>query len=476
MAGWLEHAQLAQQRGIQWQRGSQRAYGVQVERRRLERELAQLAPIVAGPVHGDLAHAFAPGRIGARRRPGQWFGLPEQRVDGQLVVAGAVALVQQQRLCVGQLERLGGAGQLQVHARGAHPHLAADQVAFAEIDRTGRAEDAAVHVVEDGEVALHHRQLHLAEVPVGLASPVAPVAGGTQVVVAQCGLEDQRLGRQRGAAGLQPERVLGTVAVRGEMDVGHVQLRQAGLFVEPAQVAAHQLDMALGEQPVQERVVAGGGRVRLDRHAGHQQAALGRAAHQHIGALGHQAGELHGQRRHGMPGELAVERAGGEQHALLAVHGAHVACAERRMPTVPECIQLADGQLGGQRRRALLLQPLARSMGLRPQHEADQQHRHHGQRGQRQHDAHQHPPEPGPDRMRHAGTQRAPAATGGRTQPRTHAGRHAGRGCGGGMRSLGSRAGGGGGRLGSGAGGRGTVGGRGRGGGASGHAQIIRQY
>ncbi len=297
---------------------------------------------------------------------------------------------------------------MQVDARCTQPHLAALYLSATEVDGAVGAEDAILHAVEDGQVALHDRQFELVEGPACLTGPVLPVARAVQVVVAQVGLEYQRSRRQRGAARLEPHNVLGAIALGGEVDVRHVELRQPGLLVQPAQVTADQVDAPLGQQPVQERIVLRAGLLCFHRHTGNQQLAFGGAPDQHIGTVGRQADELQRHRRHRLPRQFAVERPGGQQHALLRVHRAYVAGAERRMPAIPIGVEFANSEARGERGRPLVFEPFARGVGLRPEHEADQQHGDDRQCEQRRHDAHDHPPESRPDWMADGGPQSEP--------------------------------------------------------------------
>ncbi|MCY1292078.1 hypothetical protein D9M68_621380 [compost metagenome] len=326
--------------------------------------------------------------------------------------------MQQEGLRIGQPQRGGGAGQLQVDAAGAQPGLAAHDAALAEFDAAVGAEGAARHALEHGQVALQHRQFQLGQVPAGLAAPVAPVAGAVQVIVAEAGLDHQRARAQRRRARFQRHGMARAVAAGVEEDFADIELRQAGLLVEPAQPAVGQRHAALRHQPAQETVVfllAAGG---IDRHAADQQLALGCAAHQDVGAGGAQADELQVHAEQRAPRQLAVERGGRQQHALAIVHGAQVAGAEGGVPAVPVGIERTDGDLCRQRERAAFLQPFARGRCLRPEHEADQQARRQRQHAQHQRQPYQRAPQAAPERVAHHANDRARAGAGEAAQAR----------------------------------------------------------
>ncbi|WP_422648867.1 hypothetical protein [Cupriavidus sp. H18C1] len=393
-AGRSQRAHLAGQRGIERHRGRQRAQRVEVERRRLQRQPPQRAVVVARPAQRDAAHAFAPGAAaGLRLRAGR---LPQQRVDGQLVV-GAFAPVQQQRLRLVQPQGLGRAGQAQIDRVGAQPRLAAQHFAIGELDGAVAAQHAAVDPLEQAQIALHRGQLQLADIPAGLAAPVAPVALRMQIGMAEGAGDHQRARGQRGRARFQPQVVAGAAAGRAQQDVADLQHRQAALLVEPADLAAGQRDRALCQQPVEKAmIVAAAAVLRAHRHAGHLQPALRRAVHQHVGVVGVEAGEAQFERAQRLPGQRALQRLGRQQHALLVVDQTHAARMEGRMPAIPRGLQRGDGQAGGQRLRAALLQPGACARGLGPQHETHQQEQHRGHGRQRDADAQQPARDPAP--------------------------------------------------------------------------------
>ncbi|MCY1212454.1 hypothetical protein D9M72_241900 [compost metagenome] len=265
------------------------------------------------------------------------------------------------------------------------------------------------------------------------------------------------------------------IAAGIEADLADIELRQACLFVQPAQLAVGQRHAPLRHQPAQEAVVVLLAAGRVHHHAAHQQPALGRAPHQDVGAGRAQADELQVHAEQRTPRQLAVERGGRKQHALFGVHGAQAAGAEGWVPAVPVGIERADADLGRERHRATLFQPLARGGCLWPQHEADQQARHQRQRGQHQCQPHQRAAQPAPEWVAHgcrhaarAGAQEcARACAGGTAAP--GAGGIVGRGIHGVWRGQG----GGGLRPARAAIGGGTISGLW---GAAGHAQIIRQY
>ena len=131
------------------------------------------------------------------------------------------------------------------------------------------------------------RDIDAAQVGVGVAVPVAPVAG----VAAEKGLakladEREAVAPRRIRRGVHTQLVPAIAVARHELHIGQLHRRRLALLVDPAHAAAAHQELGLREKPVRRRRVA----LRIARQvdAGHQQAAIGGAAQLQLGFIDHQ--------------------------------------------------------------------------------------------------------------------------------------------------------------------------------------------
>ena len=400
---WFEHA------SGQRQRGGDVAQVGQIQCRGLDLQAAQRIACVERPPDGDVAHAARRASRGGRRLDpgacqfgyrwrlgGQVQRLPEQRVDAENVLAARVALMCGQRLKAAQLQRLQILADLQIELLPGQPRLAAREHAVGKLHRAVGGQRAALGGGQHGHIALHGSQLQRIDLPGRLAMPVAPVAGAGQQVVAEIGVEFDGAVEQRGrgAAGLQP--VARRAAAQLQPHIAQRHFGQLLLLVEPADGALLKIDVALGEQLVEEDAVAAGVRAKL--HAGDGEDALRIAPYQQVGLGSVQGGKghLHAQQR--APGQPRLDVLYREGAAARGVVRVDALGAECRVPALPIGLKRADVHRGVQCAGRLALHPFACHARARPQDEAHRQHADDGQDGQRGGRLPEHPPQLAPDR------------------------------------------------------------------------------
>ncbi len=448
-------AQRFEHVGRQRQGGGDGAHFGEVERGGLDLQVAQRVAGIHRPAERDVAQAArGAGGVGRclergarqrglhgcrqryRLRRGRRQRQPLQRLEAQRVLAVGAALVRTQHLQAAHADRVQVLPDPQIDLLAGQAGLAAGDGAAGELHRAVGGERAAGGRSQDLQVALCGRQLKRVDLPIGLASPVVPIAGTGQQVVAEIGAQLDGAGeqRRRGGAGVQP--VAGRAAAQVQADIAQRGFGQAVLLVEPAHRAFAEIDVALGQQLVEEGAVAAGARLHLD--AGHRQGARGIAPDQHVGVAGMQEGKCDLQPWQRTPRQPGLHILYREGLASGGVARLDALGAEGRVPAFPVGFQRADADLGLQGDRGFALHPLARQPDSRPQDEPHQQHAGHGQHGQHDRGLPEQAPQLAPDRRAHHGPDAGPDVPHALHEPgpcprggRAHAGPGGGQGAGG---------------------------------------------
>ena len=167
MPGRLQRAQLAQHAAVERQRAGQRPHRVEVGLGAFSENLrsSPLLPVAQLTVTLRMPSrqlASVPPGAALFRRP----GLPQQRVDGELVVAWRSARCSRKACALASRSGSGAPASCRSTAL-ARRRAAAHDRAGAELDAAVAAEAAVGDVLEQAQVALHHRQLQPGDVPAG---------------------------------------------------------------------------------------------------------------------------------------------------------------------------------------------------------------------------------------------------------------------------------------------------------------------
>ncbi|KAF1051150.1 MAG: hypothetical protein GAK34_01619 [Delftia tsuruhatensis] len=178
-----------------------------------------------------------------------------------------------------QLQRLQVFAPLQLQRVHGHVGHGAHGLALAQVYPGAQRAPALLQAQARGVYVLAELgQVDPREHRMGLAAPAAPVAlvRGQQRLAEQAG-QHEALAPAFGRRGIQAQSVAPALVAQHQVHIAQGQRRSLAQFVQPQQAAAAQRQFGLRKQPVGGGIVPAGRRADLD--AGHEDSAIGRAAH-----------------------------------------------------------------------------------------------------------------------------------------------------------------------------------------------------